>query len=95
MTQVNGEFKTTDHQKRLLPLAQMVAGQFGQVLEVRGGHGLARRLESMGIRPGRNITKISSTFFRGPITLRVDHTMLAVGFGMARKILVEVEDASS
>ena len=95
MTQVNGEFKTTDHQKSLLPLAQMRVGQSGQVAEVRGGHGLARRLESMGIRPGRNITKISSTFFRGPITLRVDHTMLAVGFGMARKILVEVEDASS
>ena len=95
MTQINDEYKTTAHQKRLLPLAQMGAGQSGQVLEVRGGHGLVRRLEAMGIRPGRNITKINSAFFRGPITLRVDHTMLAIGFGMAQKILVEVEDVSS
>ena len=93
MTQVNGD-KATAYSNRLLPLAQMVAGQSGQVLEISGGRGLVRRLDAMGIRPGKPITKLSSAFFHGPITLRVDHTTLAIGFGMAKKILVEVEDAS-
>jgi ferrous iron transport protein A len=91
MTQINDEYKAITHEKRLLPLSQMAAGLSGEVVEIRGGHGLARRLEAMGIRQGRRITKISSAFFRGPITFRADQTVMAIGFGMARRILVEVD----
>jgi len=69
----------------------MRTGQTGTVVGVLGGHGLIRRLDALGIRPGRKVTKLSSTLFRGPIILRVDNTQVAVGFGMARKIIVEVD----
>jgi ferrous iron transport protein A len=71
----------------------METGQTGIITQVIGGYRLARRLEAMGIRPGKRITKISSMFLRGPVTLKVDHTQVAIGFGMANKILVEAEDA--
>jgi Fe2+ transport system protein FeoA len=29
---------------------------------------------------------------RGPITIRIDNFQVAIGFGMARKILVEIEN---
>jgi len=45
----------------------------------------------LGIRPGRKVTKISSTLFRGPVMLRVNNTQVAVGFGMARRIIVEAD----
>jgi len=81
----------TMSQNEQLTLAQMKAGQTGTVVGVLGGRGLIQRLDALGIRPGKKITKVSSTLFRGPVMLRVNSTQVAVGFGMARKIVVEVD----
>jgi len=72
----------------------MAAGQTGTVIQILGGRGLAQRLEAIGIRAGKKITKISSMLFRGPVTLRVDQTQAAIGFGMANKILVEIDTST-
>lgn len=56
--------------------------------------GFARRLEALGVRPGKKVTKVGSMFFRGPVTLRIDNAQVAVGFRMASRIIVEV-DASA
>jgi ferrous iron transport protein A len=81
----------TTYQNEQLTLADMRTGQTGTVVEVLGGHGLVRRLDALGIRPGKKVTKINSTLFHGPVMLRADNTQVAVGFGMARKIIVEVD----
>ena len=75
----------------LLTLAQMEIGETGKIIEVRGGLGLTRRLDALGIRSGKKVTKISSTYFRGPVTFKVDNTQVAVGFGMASKIIVQTD----
>ena len=41
--------------------------------------------------PGRKVTKISSMFFRGPVTVKIGHTQIALGFGMSKRIMVEVD----
>ena len=69
----------------------MRTGQTGIVVGVMGGPGLVRRLDVLGIRPGRRVTKVSSTLFHGPITLGVDSSRVAVGFGMAKRIIVRVD----
>jgi ferrous iron transport protein A len=79
------------HQNEQLTLAEMRTGQTGTVVGVLGGHGLIQRLDALGIRPGKKVTKLSSTLFRGPVMLRVNNTQVAVGFGMARKIIVEAD----
>jgi ferrous iron transport protein A len=81
-------------EKVQLTLAKMEAGQAGTIIGILGGRGLTRRLEALGIRPGKKVTKISSMLFRGPVTLRVNHTQAAIGFGMANKILVEIDTSS-
>ena len=81
----------TMHQNEQLTVAQMRTGQAGTVVGVMGGPGLIRRLDALGIRPGRRITKVSSALFRGPVMLRVNSAQVAVGFGMARKIIIEVD----
>jgi ferrous iron transport protein A len=81
----------TTYQNEQLTLAKMKTGQTGTVVGILGGHGLIRRLDALGIRPGKKVTKISSTLFRGPVMLRVNNTQVAVGFGMAKKIIVEVD----
>lgn len=79
------------HRGRQITLHQMNIGQTGTVVTILGGRGLMQRLEGLGIRPGKRVIKISSTPFRGPVTLRVDNTQVAVGFGMANKIVVELD----
>jgi ferrous iron transport protein A len=69
-------------------LRQIRAGQSGVVLEIQGGHGLISRLYALGIRPGQRITKVSSTLMRGPVTIKVGNAQVAIGFGMASKIIV-------
>ena len=81
----------TMYRNEQLTVAEMRTGQTATVLGVLGGHGLVRRLDALGIRPGKKVTKLGSTLFRGPVILRVDNAQVAVGFGMARKILVEID----
>jgi ferrous iron transport protein A len=81
----------TRYQGGQLTLAEMKTRQTGIVVEVLGGYGLIRRLDALGIRPGRKVTKLSSALFRGPVMLKVNSTQVAVGFGMARKIIVDVD----
>lgn len=69
---------------------QMRAGQSGEVVQVLGGPGLVNRLNSLGIRPGKRITKVSSVFMRGPVTIQIDRAQVAIGYGMANRIVVEV-----
>jgi len=76
---------------RQTTVAQMRTGERGRIIEIAGGYGLTRRLEAMGIRSGRKITKVSSMLMRGPVTIQVDSVQVAIGFGMARRILVELE----
>ena len=71
-------------------LAWMRAGQSGIVVEIRGGHGLVSRLSALGIRPGQRVTKVGSTFMRGPVTIQVGNAQVAIGFGMANKIIVRL-----
>lgn len=72
--------------------AQMKAGQKGRVVQIRGGHGIVQRLETLGIRRGREIKKISGHWMRGPVLLQQGNTQLALGFGMASKLLVEISE---
>ena len=76
---------------RLVSATQMAAGQSGVVVAVEGGRGLVGRLEALGIRPGKKIRKVSSAFMRGPLIVQVDRCEIAIGFGMARRIIVQIE----
>lgn len=74
-----------------ITLRQMQAGQSGIVVQIAGGHGLINRLSALGIRPGKRITKVSSMFMRGPVTIQVDRAQVAIGFGMANRVIVELD----
>ena len=54
------------------------------------GENASRRLEALGVRPGKTIKKTGSHFWGGPITIIVGSTKIAIGRGMAEKIMVEI-----
>ena len=76
-------------------LTQMYSGQSGIVVQVQGGHGMVSRLAALGIRPGKRITKISSMIMGGPVTVAVDRAQIAIGLGMANRVIVEVGRAAT
>jgi len=78
--------------ERQTTLARMRAGQSGIVMYLQGGFGMVNRLSALGIIPGKRITKISATLMRGPVTVEVDRARLAIGFGMASRILVQLDE---
>ena len=75
---------------KVIDVTQMKPGQSGVIADITGGHHLLERVSALGIRPGKKIKKISSSFMRGPQTIEVGHSRVALGFGMAKHILVKV-----
>lgn len=73
-------------------LTQMESGQSGEVVIIEGGRNMTGRLSVMGIRVGVTVTKITSQLMRGPVSIQVGGTQLAIGYGMARRIIVEVDE---
>ena len=71
-------------------LTKMKSREQGTVLEIHGGQSFQSRIYNLGIREGKKITKISAHFWHGPQTITVDNTHVAIGHGMAKKIIVEV-----
>ena len=70
-----------------MPLAMASPGEVVQVVNIRAGGGLTRRLADMGLLPGVNIKVISSQM-PGPVIIDLRGTRLALGYGVAQKILV-------
>ncbi len=71
----------------MINLLQLENNSYAKIVEVLGGFGLRKRLESMGLRVGSKIYKISD--YSGPVIVRVGNANIAIGRGMASKIIVE------
>ena len=75
----------------MVNLAQMKNGQSGIVVGLQGGHGFIRHVQAMGIIEGKRVTKLASQPLRGPVLVSVDNFQIAIGYGMARRIFLNVD----
>lgn len=73
----------------LQKLTECPSGAEYLVVNCRGGIKYRRRLQNIGLSEGKKITKINSHPFRGPVTVRVQSTVIAVGHRMAERIEVK------
>jgi ferrous iron transport protein A len=74
-----------------MPLSHMQPGQSGMIVEIKGGFGLVGRLNGLGIFQGKRVKKISAMIARGPVTIEVDRVQVAIGFRMAQRIIVALD----
>ncbi len=65
------------------------SGEKAKVIEVKGGWGLRQKLSEMGILPGQVVIISNSSFWRGPIVVQINSNEVALGRGVARKIVAE------
>jgi len=71
-------------------LADVTPGSKVRVVEIRGGLGIRQRLSCLGIHPGDLMIVQASGIMRGPVLVSIHGNKVALGRGVASKIMVEV-----
>ena len=71
-------------------LAQLSPGHSAKVISIEGGRGLQQKLQNLGIREGVVVKKARGMFIFGPIIVKAGSTQIALGKGMASKVIVEL-----
>jgi len=77
------------HHKLIINLAELESGNSAKVLNLQGSRVLIGKLEAMGILPGIIIFKKSVIPAKGPIIVEKGSIQLALGYNMAKNILIE------
>jgi len=75
----------------IVSLTDVKSGSKVRVVRIKGGLGIRQRLSCLGIHIGDIIILQKSGFMRGPILLNIHGNQVALGRGVAAKVLVEVE----
>ena len=74
-------------------LTQAVVGQPLLLVKIEGGKDVTRRLIELGLTPGVKLRLIQDS--GGPVILAVRDSRIALGRGMANKIIVSPEETLS
>ena len=69
----------------------MRENQKGRDIEISGSASIKHKMMAMSLYPGREITKLGHFALRGPVMIRLGRSVVALGHGVASKIIVEVE----
>jgi Fe2+ transport system protein FeoA len=73
-----------------MPLSLAATDRGLRVVGINAGFGLQRQLADMGLIPGVHL-KVVCRQVRGPVLIDLKGSRLAIGKGMAHKIMVEEE----
>jgi len=72
----------------MIPLALVSPGEEVRLVSIRGGQRMRKRLADLGLNLGMTVRVLGHNG-HGPLILAVKDSRLAVGRGMAHKILVQ------
>ena len=70
-------------------LTDLEDGQAGIIVSISGGIEAAKRLADLGLITGTVIKVLRKTLFSGPVQIEVCGSKLAIGRGLASKIMIE------
>ncbi|MFH1189840.1 MAG: FeoA domain-containing protein [Candidatus Omnitrophota bacterium] len=74
-----------------ISLIHLKAGRKGKVIEILGGANMRNKLMHMGVFEGKEIAKLSHIGLRGPVVIKSGRSILALGHGVAEKVILEQE----
>ncbi len=80
-----------------IPLAMLPVGAKGKIVGIHGGRGIVRRLSDMGFVPDVEVKIVHSHTSHnprrgGPLVVEVKDSRIALGRGVAMKIMVQEVD---
>ena len=74
--------------RKIMVLSRIDPGKEVTLIDIAGGRGIRSKLYSMGLVPGVNL-RVLNRSGSGPVIIAVKNSRLAIGRGMAEKIIVE------
>jgi ferrous iron transport protein A len=72
-----------------IPITCLQEGDKAVMTHTTGGLGIVRRLSEMGLTPGCEVRLLRKGSFHGPLEIEVRGVSLAVGYGLASKMMVQ------
>ena len=72
---------------QLMPLAMVSPGEVVEMVDIKAGWGLRRKLADMGLTSGV-VIRVMNRQVPGPIVIDLRGSRLVLGYGMTQKILV-------
>ena len=73
-------------------LTELPSRRDATIVALSGGRGLQARLRSLGLSEGQKIRKVSKIALGGPVVVEVNRSQVAIGRGMARRIVVSIDN---
>jgi len=70
-----------------MPLSMANKDKLLKIINIVGGRNVKQRLSALGLYPG-SVIKMITNDFGGPLIVEVNNSKIAIGRGMAQKILV-------
>lgn len=71
-----------------IPLTELSLNTQAKVAHIIAGRNASQRLSGLGITIGTPIKILSQAPFKGPLQIEIRNTRLAIGRGLAQKIIV-------
>ena len=81
----------SQYDRLTMTLDQLQPGRSATILTIEGGPGVQQRLLQIGLHPGDTVSLASRGAFRGPVLINVAGMQVALGRGIARRIVVSPE----
>ncbi len=76
----------------VVPLTSLNEGETGTIVHITSGQNAFMRLCHLGLLPGTKVVKMQSAPFHGPVRIKVRQSYLAIGRGIANRIMVRKGD---
>lgn len=74
----------------MMPLTLASVGEEVRLVDIRGGQELRKRLADLGFNPGMSF-RVVQMDTNGPVILAIKDSRMALGRGMAQKVMVELK----
>ena len=78
----------------VIPVTALEVGKKATVIALAGGQAFQSRIISMGLNTGREVEVVHRNRGCGPILIASGETRLAIGYGMAEKIMVAADPSA-
>jgi ferrous iron transport protein A len=76
----------------IVPLTEMIRGEQGTIARLDGGKGFQSNLRARGVREGKKVVVKEVQPWGGPVLINVEGEEVALGRGMAERIVVNVTE---
>ena len=77
-------------EKKAISLIELPLGKIAIIFQIKSGHAACKRLNELGLIPGVRV-ELVNRITSGPVMIRVKGSKLALGRGLAQKVMVVIK----